>query len=150
MPAPKVLRGGDPFEPFTNRSYRGKTAHTINACDLRMLERTREAMPEKPIILVISMSNPMVMKEVEPLADAILIGFDVQAQAIMDIISGKAEPSGLLPAQMPADMDAVEEHCEDKPRDIRCHIDSDGNCYDFAFGLNWNGTIDDDRVHKYK
>ena len=28
--------------------------------------------------------------------------------------------------------------------------DADGNTYDFAFGLNWQGIINDDRVKKYK
>ena len=146
----KSIAGGDPFESFTNRSYRGKTSRTINLCDLHMLEETRRNIGNKPIILVISMSNPMVMQEVEPLADAILIGFDVQVQAIMDIISGKYEPSGLLPAQMPADMRAVEEHNEDTPLDIRCYTDTDGNSYDFAFGLNWHGIINDERTHRYR
>ena len=68
----------------------------------------------------------------------------------MDIIAGNAEPWGLLPVQLPADMRAIEEHCEDKPRDIRCYTDADGNTYDFAFGLNWNGIINDERVKKYK
>lgn len=147
---PQSLAGGDPFESFTNRSYRGKTAHTINASDLQLLQQTRQAIGKKPVVLVIALSNPLVMKEVEPLADAILIGFDVQVQAILDILSGEHEPSGLLPAQMPADMDAVEEHCEDKPRDIRCYTDADGHTYDFAFGLNWQGVIDDNRVKRYR
>lgn len=147
---PQSLAGGDPFESFTNRSYHGKTAHTINASDLQLLQQTRQAMGKKPVVLVIALSNPLVMKEVEPLADAILIGFDVQVQAILDILSGQHEPSGLLPAQMPADMDAVEEHCEDKPRDIRCYTDADGHTYDFAFGLNWQGVIDDNRVKRYR
>jgi beta-glucosidase len=28
--------------------------------------------------------------------------------------------------------------------------DSEGNIYDFAFGLNWSGVIEDERVSKYK
>lgn len=144
------IAGGDPFEDFTDRSYKGKKARTINYCDLTLVEKTREVMGNKPVVVVMMMSNPTVMKEIEPLADAILIGFDVQAQAYMDIISGNVEPFGLLPFQLPADMDAVEEHCEDKPRDMRCYRDCDGNIYDFAFGLNWSGVIDDDRVRKYK
>lgn len=146
----RSIAGGDPFEAFTNRSYKGKTAQTINARDFSLLEKTKKEMGNKPVILVISMSNPMVMAEVEPLADAIIIGFDVQAQAIMDIISGKYEPSALLPLQLPMDMKAVEEHFEDTPRDIRCYIDADRNTYDFAFGLNWSGIIDDERVRRYK
>jgi beta-glucosidase len=29
-------------------------------------------------------------------------------------------------------------------------VDTEGNVYDFAFGLNWSGVINDDRVKKYK
>lgn len=144
------IAGGDPFEEFTNRSYKNKTAHTINKCDLELLETTRKAMGTKPVVLVLMMSNPTVMSEIEPLADAILVGFDVQTQAYMDIISGNFEPSGLLPLQLPASMDAVEKHCEDKPRDIECYRDADNHVYDFAFGMNWQGVIDDERTRKYK
>lgn len=144
------IAGGDPFEEFTNRSYKNKTAHTINKCDLELLEATRKAMGTKPVVLVLMMSNPTVMSEIEPLADAILVGFDVQTQAYMDIISGNFEPSGLLPLQLPANMDAVEKHCEDKPRDIECYRDADNHVYDFAFGMNWQGVIDDERTRKYK
>lgn len=144
------IAGGDPFEEFTNRSYKNKTAHTINKCDLELLEATRKAMGTKPVVLVLMMSNSTVMSEIEPLADAILVGFDVQAQAYMDIISGNFEPSGLLPLQLPASMDAVEKHCEDKPRDIECYRDADNHVYDFAFGMNWQGVIDDERTRKYK
>ena len=39
---------------------------------------------------------------------------------------------------------------EDLPRDMECYKDSDNNRYDFAYGLNWSGQIDDDRVKKYR
>ena len=74
----------------------------------------------------------------------------MQPQAYLDIISGKFEPSGLLPVQFPADMKTVEEQFEDTPRDMECYMDADGNVYDFAYGLNWSGVIDDDRVKKYR
>ena len=145
------LAGGDPYEKFTDRSYRNKNARTINKCDMDLVQSTRKAIGnDKPLIVVINMANPMVMEEIEPYADAILIGFDVQNRAIIDIIAGYHEPSALLPFQLPADMDAVEEHCEDKPLDMRCYIDRDGNTYDFAYGLNWNGRIRDSRVKRYK
>jgi beta-glucosidase len=67
----------------------------------------------------------------------------------MDLLTGVYEPSGLLPFQMPADMKTVEEQFEDVPRDMTCHTDGDGNKYDFAFGLNWKGVINDDRTQKY-
>ena len=51
--------------------------------------------------------------------------------------------------QMPADMQTVEEQFEDVPMDMKCYVDSEGNTYDFAFGLNWSGAINDWRVEKY-
>ena len=49
----------------------------------------------------------------------------------------------------PADMEAVEAQLEDVPRDMECYVDANGNTYDFAFGLNWAGVINDERVEKY-
>jgi beta-glucosidase len=66
------------------------------------------------------------------------------------MVSGKAEPSGLLPLQMPANMETVEKQLEDVPLDMVPYVDEAGNAYDFTFGLNWKGIIRDERVKKYK
>ncbi|MBO7488068.1 MAG: glycoside hydrolase family 3 C-terminal domain-containing protein [Bacteroidales bacterium] len=144
------LAGGDPKENFTNRSYRGKTVTTDNVSDLELVISTKRQMGSRPVIVCMSVSKPVVMSEVEPYADAIVIGMGVQNQAVLDIVSGKTEPSGLLPMQMPANMETVEAQFEDVPRDMECYVDADGNRYDFAFGLNWKGVINDARVEKYK
>ena len=144
------IAGGDPYEDFTNRSYKGKTVTTSNKSHMQLVRDTRKAMGTKPVITVVSISRPMVMREIEPYTDALLLSFGVQNQAVLDIISGAVEPSGLLPMQLPADMRTVEEQFEDVPRDMECHLDADGNTYDFAFGLNWSGVINDSRVAKYK
>ena len=91
----------------------------------------------------------MVFSEIEPNSDAILIHMGVQDQALLEIISGKTEPSALLPFQMPANMKTVELQFEDVPRDMEPYVDSENNTYDFAFGLNWKGKIEDDRTAKY-
>ena len=143
------LAGGDPKEPSANRSYKGKTVTTDNVDDLNTVIATRKAMGDKPVVVVIAATRPFVPAEFEPYADAILVSLGTQHQAILDLVSGAAEPSGLLPMQLPADMRTVEEQCEDTPHDMRCHVDADGNSYDFAFGLNWGGVIDDARTRKY-
>jgi beta-glucosidase len=145
-----TIAGGSPFENFTNRSYKGKSITASNSFDMKMVNETRAKMGKKPVIVVINVSNPMVFSEIEKNANAILVHFGIQDQALMDIISGAAEPSGLLPFQMPADMKTVEEQLEDMPRDMKCFVDSNGNTYDFGFGMNWDGVIDDARVLKYK
>ena len=32
---------------------------------------------------------------------------------------------------------------------MKFYVDSEGNGYDFAYGLNWKGVINDARVKKY-
>lgn len=111
--------------------------------------RTRDAMGEKPVIVVVRMHNPCVLAELEPAADAILVDFGVQQEAIFTLIRGQAEPSGLPPVPLPKDMDTLEQHFEDTPMDPIPYTDICGNTYDFAFGLNWNGVIRDSRTGRY-
>ena len=144
------IAGGDPLESFTNRSYKGKTVKTANRDDLLMVLDAKKAMGSKPVITVVEVSKPVILAELEPSSDAILVSFGVQNQAVLDIISGKCEPSGLLPMQFPANMQTVERQQEDVPYDIDCYRDTDGHTYDFAFGLNWKGVISDWRTQKYK
>ena len=144
------LAGGSPLEDFTNRSYKGKSVTTINTTDMQLVKDTKAKMGDKPVVVSIKVAKPMVFSEIEGSAAAILVHMGVQDQALMEIITGAAEPSGLLPFQMPADMLTVEAQFEDVPRDMKPYTDSDGNLYDFAFGLNWNGVIQDERVTAYK
>ena len=143
------IAGGDKFETFTNRTYKGKTVKAINITDLAMVTDTHAKMKGKPVIVAINMNNPMVFGEFEKDANAILVNFGVQDQAILDILTGAAEPSGLLPLQMPANMETVEKQKEDVQLDMQCYKDSDGHTYDFGYGMNWKGVIKDARTEKY-
>ncbi|WP_094243804.1 glycoside hydrolase family 3 C-terminal domain-containing protein [Tetragenococcus halophilus] len=81
--------------------------------------------------------------------DAIVVGFGISDNALLDVILGDHEPNGLLPMQFPKDMDTVEEQFEDVPKDMKSYKDSEGNTYDFGYGLNYNGVIEDERIEKY-
>ncbi|MDX2048698.1 MAG: glycoside hydrolase family 3 N-terminal domain-containing protein [Chitinophagaceae bacterium] len=144
------IAGGDPLEKFTNRSYKGKTVNAFNITDLAMVTETQAKMKGKPVIVSVTMDNPMVFSEFEKQANAILVNFRVQDQALLDIITGAAEPAALLPMQMPASMEEVERQNEDVPGDMKCHKDAEGHVYDFGFGMNWKGVIRDERVKKFK
>ena len=144
------IAGGDPFEPFMDRGYAGKTNQTLNEQDLDNVLEMRRRMGDKPVIVIAGLNKPCVMSEFEPYADAIVVDFGVQIQAVLDIIIGKYEPSALLPLQIPKDMETVETQLEDVPFDMEPYRDSCGHAYDFGFGLNWNGVISDERTLKYK
>lgn len=142
--------GSQYIEVQENRSYYGKSAKLTNGRHLDSIFYAAENMPEDAkVIVAIDAANPMVVAEFEEQADAILMGFAMNKQTIFDIVTGQYEPSGLLPFQMPASMDTVEAQYEDVPRDMECYVDSKGNTYDFAFGLNYSGVIQDARTDKY-
>ncbi len=145
------IAAGDPVvDPtITDRSYLNKVSKSNSYPDLNTIYETKKAMKGKPVIALINVSNPMVFSEFEKEVDAIVCDFGVQIEAQMDIISGKVEPSGLLPLQMPINMETVEKQFEDVPRDMIPYKDSLKNTYDFGFGLNWKGVINDWRTTKY-
>jgi beta-glucosidase len=144
------MASGDPVEPeVKNRSYKNKSVTAGNEKDLQSIMDTKKLMNGKPVIVLIALSKPAVMQEFEPQVNAIVASFGVQNQAILEIITGAAEPSGLLPLQMPANMQTVEAQYEDVPHDMLPYTDSEGNAYDFGFGLNWKGVIHDQRTKTY-
>ena len=145
------LAAGDPVlaPDVTNRSYKDKTITPSNLKELQNILDTKKAMNGKPVVTIITASNPMVFSEFEKEVQGIILHFNVQDQAILEILSGMAEPSGLLPVQMPANMETVESQFEDVAHDMECHVDETGNKYDFAFGMNWKGVIKDSRTEKY-
>jgi len=142
---------GDPVvDPtITNRSYLNKTSKSNSYPDLNTILDTKKAMNGKPVLVAVTVSNPMVFGEFEKEVDAIVGEFGVQTEALLDIVSGQVEPSGLLPLQMPKDMTTVEKQLEDVPHDMIPYQDANGNVYDFGFGLNWKGIIKDARTEKY-
>lgn len=155
----KTAIGTDPDEelvwikaggkPGTSRTYAGKTVTASNEYELDLILDTKKAIGEIPMLVYLTVSNPMCFHEFEPQADGILIGFSVSEDAALEVIAGQSEPRGLLPCQMPADMTTVETQMEDVPFDMVCHVDSEGHTYDYAYGLGYDGVISDWRTEKY-
>lgn len=135
-----------------NRSVFGQSTYCTNEAELDFVLDIKSKLPaDAKLILIVDINRPMVFSEIEPSADAILVGFNgIMDEAFAHVITGQVEPSGLLPYQMPKDMKTVFEQDEDVPRDMECYVDADGNTYDFCYGLNWSGAIDDERTKTYK
>lgn len=147
---PHSLAGGDPLEEFTDRSYHGKWNRAANEADLDLVEEMRKRMGRKPVITVVALKNPTVMAELEPCSDALIVEYGVSPQAVLDVITGRFTPEGLLPVQMPANMETVERQKEDVAFDMECYQDGEGHVYDFGFGMNFDGVIADERVDRYR
>ena len=133
------IAGGDWRESSPDRSYKNKTNTCWNESDLENILYCRQLMGSKPVIVVETLSNPMVVSEFESQVDALIADFGVSRTAVLDVIFGRFAPQGRLPIQMPKDMETVERHCEDVPFDLDVHVDECGNAYDFGFGLGYDG-----------
>lgn len=149
------IEGEDPYGAVVsyekeNRSYFGESSQIVNVYDLEAVQNAAENIPEDAkLIVCVNADAPMIFSELEDKADAILIGFGINNSTFLDVVNGKTEPTGLLPLQMPKDMETVEAQAEDTPRDMECYTDSEGNTYDFGYGLNWSGVIADERTETY-
>ncbi len=132
-----------------NRSYYGKSATSNHEHDLDAILYATDNMGDKPVIVAVNSTGAFCVDEFEDNVDSILVGFGIENTLFLEIAAGNYEPQGLLPVVMPKDMTAVEAQLEDIPRDTEPYTDADGNTYDFAFGMNWSGVINDERVAKY-
>ena len=56
-----------------------------------------------PTVLVINLVNPWVINEIEPKAAAVLATFGLKGEALLDVISGRFNPTGKLPLTIPKD-----------------------------------------------
>ena len=128
-----------------NRSYFGKTTTVSNEANLDSFERAVKAVKDSgkdiPIISVLKAGNPIVPTEFEKDSDAIVVGFDISDEALIEVALGLHDGTGRLPIAFPASMAAIEDSLEDVSGDIDPYKDSEGNTYDFGFGLSCNGPI---------
>jgi beta-glucosidase len=130
-----------------NRGYYDAENAVSNEADLDLILET--AKLGIPVVVCVNASGAFCVDEFESEVAAILVGFGVDKTNFLPLVAGQAEPSGLLPLQMPANMEAVEDQASGTPRDMDCYEDAAGNTYDFAFGLNWAGQIEDERTERF-
>lgn len=136
-----------------NRSYYGETSDIANEYDLDAVlnaaKLAEKADHDIPVVVAMDAKNPVIMSEFEDKVDAIVVGFGISDNALFDVILGSHEPKGLLPMQFPKDMNTVEEQFEDVPKDMVPYKDSEGNKYDYGYGLDYDGVIKDKRTEEY-
>ncbi len=77
------------------------------------------------------------LSEFEPLADGIAVQFGVTKAAMFRVLFGDAPAEGRLPYRLPKNMETIEKHCEDLFNDYEVYTDSEGNAYDYGFGLRF-------------
>ena len=105
------------------------------------------------MVIALDAKFPWLLDGVEPLADALLVGFDTDRGVLVDAALGEFAPTGRLPITFPADAAAIavdeEGRCA-SPNDVPgfakeqhmdgrayVYVDADGNRYELGHGLSW-------------
>jgi beta-glucosidase len=117
----------------------------INELDLPQVQQDlvkKLAAFNKPIILVMLQGRPRIIREIEPLADAILMAYypgQEGGRAISDILVGKVNPSGKLPYTYPkySGNYVTYYHKKTDIRDVNWGFDGFYPQFEFGFGLSY-------------
>ena len=128
--------------------------HAGSHVDLDKITRIRANVDT--LIIGLNVKLPWLLGTIEPLADAVVCGFDTRNDVVLDAIMGAFAPTGRLPLTFPTDEAAiaVDEHgvCA-SPNDVPgwakeqhmagrpyVYVDGDGNRYTLGHGLTYRAT----------
>ncbi|MGN0323340.1 MAG: glycoside hydrolase family 3 N-terminal domain-containing protein [Oliverpabstia sp.] len=120
--------------------------------DVDHIREIREAVGQ--VVMHINLNLPYLLTNVEPLADAVTVGFDSFSRAAFDVIKGDAAPVGKLPITLPGSDAAIavdENGICASPNDVPgydkakymkdgltyAYKDAAGNEYIYGFGLTY-------------
>jgi beta-glucosidase len=90
-----------------------------------------DLLKKTPTIVSIYLDRPAVIPEIAEKSAALIANFGATDAAILDVVFGKAHPTGKLPIELPSSMDAVRKQKEDVP------YDSEAPLFPFGFGLRY-------------
>ncbi len=91
-----------------------------------------------PTVLAINFATAWVINDVEPQAAAVIGTYDVEAQALIDLVRGRFQPRGKLVMSIPANQAAIDNNVTDVPGYLEAFDYSYRNAandqYIFGFG----------------
>jgi len=96
-------------------------------------ERILNILKTVPTIVDIYMDRPAVVPEIAEKSAGLMANFGASDEALLDIIFGNFNPTGLLPFELPSSMEAVRNQKEDVP------FDSENPLFEFGHGLSYEG-----------
>lgn len=128
-------------EPWQDLFANNPTVQIGPDTGINEMERIVEIQQTVPTITAINFSNPWLINTIEPNAAAVLGTFGTKAEAVVDMIRGKFNPTGKLPITIPASEEAVNNQPGDVPGydkgDDYPYQDQAGNKYVFNFGMSY-------------
>ena len=104
-------------------------------------QATAEVGDPNKVVLHVYFRQPFVLDEASGLRDAgaIVAGFGVDDNALMDVLSGRFNPQGKMPFALAGTREAIEEQFTDLPGYDET---ADGPLFDFGHGLSYAPDLD--------
>jgi beta-glucosidase len=122
-----------PAAPPPTSPY-GITLAYGNAANWNVLESIKKLIATgTPVVVVVNMDKPVILTEFIESIAAVFGTFGSGDPAVLDLIFGKASPTGKLPFDLPSDMPSVMAQAADVP------FDMDDPLFKFGFGLSYPG-----------
>ncbi len=123
--------GATPAPPPPVAAY-GITLAYGNAANWQVLDRIRKvAASGTPTVVIVNMDKPVILTEFIDSVAGVFGAFGASDRALLDVVFGKAKPSGKLPFDLPSDMPSVMAQAADVP------FDMDDPLFKFGFGLTY-------------
>ncbi|MFM0157562.1 glycoside hydrolase family 3 protein [Paraburkholderia sediminicola] len=129
-----ILRVSTPYETlhpnymFGSMQHEGSLAFVDGNKDYEAIKQAANA-PKS--IVSVYMDRPAILTNVQDKATAILANFGASDAALFDVLTGKGQPQGKLPFELPSSMAEVTAQLEDVPHDTAHPL------YPFGYGLTY-------------
>lgn len=115
-----IVRTDAPFQTLHPNYMFGAMQHE-GALDFRNgdkeFEEIKRITAAVPTIVTVYLDRPAILTSLRDRASALLANFGVSDDALLDVVTGVAQPGGRLPFELPSSMEEVEAQKSDVPHD---------------------------------
>ncbi len=80
-----------------------------------LVHRLRRIAAHTPLIVDVTLDRPAILTPLLEFVTALVVSYGTSASALMDALTGRIPPVGVLPFDLPRSMHDVREHPEDQP-----------------------------------
>ncbi|WP_260854450.1 glycoside hydrolase family 3 protein [Paraburkholderia sp. BCC1884] len=129
-----ILRVSTPYQTLHPRYMFGSLQHEGSLAFVdgsKDYEAIKQAAGAPKQVVSVYMDRPAILTNVQGKVTAILANFGASDTALFDVLTGKGEPQGKLPFELPSSMAEVEAQLEDVPHDTAHPL------YPFGYGLKY-------------
>jgi beta-glucosidase len=129
-----IVRAAAPFQTlhpnyvFGAMQHEGDLGFAADNAELKEIDRIAAKVPT---IVTVYLDRPAILGAIKDRASALIANFGVSDAALLDAITGVAQPEGMLPFELPSSMSEVEAQHSDLPHDTKHPL------YRIGYGLRY-------------